>query len=188
MLNRRSLAAYAFLALAILLPTLAPAQSTVEDRVKDLERRVSELEAKLNELTTPKSGTAVRAGESVVAQPIALRLTDKTFRAANYQAGTYEDRIALAFEFTNNLQKEIRAFTGTVVFMDLFDREILRVNLTIEQRVEAGGNGTWEGGIDYNQFMDEHNRLRVIEGADLVVGFELKMVMYSDGTREKYGD
>ena len=47
---------------------------------------------------------------------------------------------------------------------------------------------TYEGGIDYNQFMDSHQRLRSIAQSDLVTKFELEMVIFQDGTRESFGD
>jgi len=98
----------------------------------------------------------------------------------------YQARIDFDLRFTSNLDKDLRAFTGTVVFNDLFDRTILRVGITVEDALAAGGTVKWSGGIDYNQFMDHHRTLRSKDAKDLKTEFELESVIYADGTRENF--
>ena len=115
--------------------------------------------------------------------PIGARGVTKTFRD-----GDFQDYMRFEFAFTSNLDNPVRAFTGVVVLQDLFERDIMRVTLTVEQLLRPRGTVTYEGGIRYNQFMDSHQRLNSISQSDLVTKFELETVIFQDGTRESFGD
>jgi hypothetical protein len=82
----------------------------------------------------------------------------------------------------------VRAFTGVVVLQDVFKRDIMRVTVTVEEPLQPGGTVTYEDGIEYNQFMDSHQRLRSIAQLDLITIFELETIIFQDGTRESFGD
>jgi hypothetical protein len=90
--------------------------------------------------------------------------------------------------FTSNLDNPVRAFTGVVVLQDLFERDIIRVTVTVEEPLQPGGTVTYEDGVEFNQFMDSHQRLRNIPQSDLITIFELETVIFQDGTRESFGD
>ena len=171
-------------------------QDSLRARVIELERRVLSLEEAIATLvgtaspvpepTTTASPvpepttTTVQGDESEI--PIQISLVKKGF-----SDGRIEDNITLEFLFQSSLAKDVRAFTGVVVFQDLFERDIMRVNLTVEDGLTAGGAATWEGAIDYNQFMDSHQRLRTVDQADLITKFELQAVIFTDGTRRSFG-
>lgn len=163
-----------------------------EQNLKSLVQRVSLLEARVTELesrfASPEEPTGkIKPKQTEVNPPaISIKLLSKTFHRADYNAGDSGDRIELSFEFSNHLQKDIRAFIGTVVFKDLFDRDILRVGVSEEEGVRAGGTTVWRGGIEYNQFMNEHSRLLTVNNEDLQVSFILQQVIYRDGTREVF--
>ena len=169
--------------LAPLVLTPALQGQVTEDRVAELEARVAALEEALARLSIPAPGVAVapRTTENGVA-PILIGLVRKTFLDG------IQDRIQFEFAFTSNLDNPVRAFTGVVVLQDLFERDIVRVNLTVEEPLRPGGTVTYEGGIRYNQFVDSHQRLRSIAPSDLVTKFELERVIFQDGTRESFGD
>lgn len=57
---------------------------------------------------------------------------DKGFTEYNYQ-----DYITYKFAFENKTDKDITAFTGQMVFLDLFDKEIKSLNLTYDDGVKA---------------------------------------------------
>lgn len=164
----------------------AMAQSTVEERLTALERKVAELESQLNSLTQPAPGIQVPLRTNIAHDPITLQLMRKSYVPSDFNNGRYEDQITLEFALTNNLTKPVRAFTGIVIFQDLFERDIMHVNLTVEKTVAPGENVTWSGGIEYNQFINEHQRLRSISQQDLVVKFQITSVIYTDGTRESF--
>jgi hypothetical protein len=83
--------------------------------------------------------------------------------------------------------KDVRAFSGTLSFRDLFDKEITSVTLTHEDGLRAGSTAVWKGGIEFNQFIPAHQRLLSIAPTDLQVSFATDVIIYKDGTRERLG-
>ena len=122
-------------------------------------------------------------GQCVDPPPIGARGVTKTFRG-----GDFQDYIPFEFAFTSNLDSPVRAFTGVVVLQDLFERDIMRVTVTVEEPLQPGGTVTYEGEIEYNQFMDSHQQLGSIAQSDLITIFEVETVIFQDGTRESFGD
>jgi hypothetical protein len=92
--------------------------------------------------------------------PIFVALTSKGFKARNIHAGDFEDDITLELSARNLGKRDIRAFEGTLHFTDLLDNTILRVGLTINDPLHAGTTVTWRRVIEYNHFIDAHQRLR----------------------------
>lgn len=173
-----------FVACVLLLPQAsAQEKETLEERVAMLEAKVEEIEQrllKLEGLVEKEEPKRVEVAES----PISVTLVSKSFREADFVAGRFDDQIIFSFDFTNHLKKDIRAFVGIIVFKDLFEREIIRVSLTIEESIKAGDTIRWQGVIEYDPFRDAHRRLREIDTENLLVEFILEQVIYTDGTRE----
>ena len=115
---------------------------------------------------------------------VGVRLVDKTYVPSDWQARRYEDFVALEFEYANKADKDIRAFTGTVVFKDIFERPFLRLNLTFDQRIAAGHSvRDKDRSLKTNQFSDEQQKLINTELENLRVGFEVESVLFADGTK-----
>lgn len=114
-------------------------------------------------------------------QPLSIALLKKDIEKAGYI-----DVIAFKIEITNNLDKDIKAFIGTVIFYDLFEREIMPVTITYEDGVAKGGKAIWEGSIDYNQFMDTHQRLASVAFENLSITSEIEQVIFADGSKQNY--
>ncbi len=166
-------------------------QTSLENRVGFLEAKVKELELRLSRIENPAAIATPGAPPESINVPnkqISVTLLNKNFHEADYSAGDSGDRIDFSFQFTNHLTKDIRAFTGAVVFKDLFERIILRMGITDERGIRSGGTSQWKGGMEYNQFTEEHNRLLNIEKNDLIAEFLLKQVIYADGTREAFNE
>ncbi len=109
-----------------------------------------------------------------------------TLLGKEFYDGAGQDQILLRLQFRNGLAKDVRAFTGHVIFEDLFGREILRMSVTVEDPVSSGGVVGWSGAIDFRPGVAEHERLRTI-GLDAVsTRFMADMVVYPDGTRERF--
>lgn len=125
--------------------------------------------------------TKTKSEKKVGEQPLLVTLLDKRMETVGYS-----DVISLDLEIKNNLDRDVKAFIGTVTFYDLFDREIMPVTITYEDGVAAGGTATWEGSIDYNQFMDTHQRLGAIELENVSMVSEIEQVVFSDGTKQDY--
>ncbi len=116
--------------------------------------------------------------------PISVTLVHKAFHKANYSVGDAGDRIDFIFRFQSLLEKDVRAFKGDVLFKDLFDQPILSVTLTYEKGLLKKGTAEWQGGIQFNQFNDSHQRLLTVDPSDMTVSFICESLIYADGTRE----
>lgn len=114
---------------------------------------------------------------------IALSVTDKGFVPSNPRARQYQDLITIKCAYQNTSAKDVRAFTGTVVFQDLFGKEIFKSGITISSPIAAGQKATWDGTINYNQFMDAHQRLRGTELRDMNVVWLPASIILADGTK-----
>ena len=119
--------------------------------------------------------------KSVGERPLSIKLLDKDMKTVGYS-----DVITLDIEITNNLDRDVKAFIATVTFYDLFDREIMPVNITYEGGIAARGTATWEGSIDYNQFIDTNQRLASIEFENVSIDSEIEQIVFADGTKQKY--
>jgi hypothetical protein len=135
----------------------------------------------------PLPATLVHSNQEPAAnglrKAIALSVVEKGFIPSDPSANRYQDLINISCSYSNGSEKDIRAFTGTVVFQDLFGKEIFRANITISDPIVVGQQSTWVGTIKYNQFMDAHQRIRNAELKDLTVVWVPASILFADGTR-----
>ena len=121
----------------------------------------------------------VKANENA---PIKGELLSKGFYEGKYG----QDQITFSLSFKNAAERDVRAFEGVLEFNDLLGNRILSSNIAINDPVPAGGAMPWDGGIDYNQFMDRHQRLRTEKQENVRMVFVLKKVLYADGQVEQF--
>jgi hypothetical protein len=115
---------------------------------------------------------------------IAVRLMRKTYRASKVVAGAYQGRLGFDFEYRNTSGKDIRAFTGAVVFLDVFDRELLRVNLTVDDEISVGkALRDRKKQLKVKMSKDGHRKLVSTEVENLRTRFEPESVLFADGTK-----
>jgi hypothetical protein len=121
-------------------------------------------------------------------EPVEISLATKGFKASNPSAGDFEDDITLVLSINNVSDRDIRAFDGILDFTDLLDNEIMKISLAVNDPIKAGAILTWKGGIKYNQFIEQHQRLRAAQQDNIRVRFSTKKVLFSDGHTEEYGE
>ncbi len=112
-----------------------------------------------------------------------LSVYDKSFRASDPSAGSYEDYIIIKCAYENTSGKDIRAFKGKLRFADLFGSEIFESGLTISDPVGAGQKATWVGTIKYNQFIDQDVRLKNTLLKDMKAEWLPSSIIFADGTK-----
>lgn len=108
---------------------------------------------------------------------IDVKLLRKDFEADKYDRGA----ITFTLEFTNRSSRDIRAFEGALMFNDLLGNTILTSKLMINDPVSKALPMRWDGKIDYNQFIDRHERLRNERFENLNIQFKLNKVLFQDG-------
>jgi hypothetical protein len=118
--------------------------------------------------------------------PINARLLKKSFLGSDIQERRYEDFITLSIEFNNGTGKDVRAFEGVFTFSDLLDNKILGSRIAISDPVKAGAKYKWDGELNYNQFIASHKKLRSEEQQNLKTSFEIRKILFADGTTQKF--
>jgi len=110
-----------------------------------------------------------------------VKLTGKHIFKANYS-----DHLGFDFIFTNHTEKNIKAVKGIAVFCDLFDKEIMSINFTIEKNIPAGKSiENSDYSMKLNEFKDEHNRLSTISMDNLKMRFETQAIIFTNGSTVK---
>ena len=118
-------------------------------------------------------------------KPVGLMFIGKFFRKMDLQAGDAGDQITFSFILSNDTNKNIRAIRGALVFSDLFDKPIMSVAVTYDKPLNAnGGRESCDFALTYNQFMDDHRKLKATDLGSLVTRWVPSEVIYADGTTE----
>lgn len=134
----------------------------------------------------PEKKTPAKAPEKVVKPeappPITAVLIKKGFFDGEYG----QDEITFTVQFTNSTGKDVRAFDGVLSFTDLLDNEIMAAKLAVNDPVRSHATHDWNGSIDYNQFMDKHQRLKSAEQQNIKINFALRKVLFEDGEVKEF--
>jgi len=99
-----------------------------------------------------------------------------------YAEYDYQEYITYKFAFENKTDKEITAFTGQLIFTDLFDKEIKSLNLTYDDGVAASSVKNYSATTDYNQFMDEDQLLKSKNLKQIKLVWKPEKILFADGT------
>lgn len=146
------------------------------DEAKQLQEKLKEQEEEERLLAEE-----ARVNEAKRIEKLNNSLTVSMFDKG-YSEYKYDEYITMKFAFHNKTEKDIRAFTGTVVINDLFDKEIQKINLTYDDGVLANSKKNWNAQTEYNQFKDEDVALKNKDMEDLKVVWKPEKIIYSDGT------
>lgn len=148
----------------------------------------AQIQSSLAGVTSAPAEAPVSAptAEKTEEQPITVSLEKKGFKPKDIYNHDFEDDITFNLQFANKSGKEIRAFDGVVVFTDLLDNRILGLKTEINERIAEGQTLTWPGVLEYNQFIDSHQRLRSEPKENLKVSFLTGKILFADGTSKEY--
>lgn len=113
---------------------------------------------------------------------LSVGVTGKEFSAANFYAGRPSDYLSFNIQQTNKSAKDIRGFKGVFAIKDIFGDEIIKISFKSDDGLRAGQSKKEEMGLNYNQFMDSHQKLRSTAMENLRVEWQPEMIMFADGT------
>jgi hypothetical protein len=119
-------------------------------------------------------------------QPIIANLVKKGFSPKDIYNNKYDEEVTITVSFDNKTGKEIRAFDGVLEFTDLLDNRIIGSRVEINEPIAPGAALSWEGALEYNQFMNEHERLRSEPKDNLKIIFHAGKILFADGTTKEY--
>jgi hypothetical protein len=111
-----------------------------------------------------------------------------TITNKRYEKYKYDDNIWFDITWnTDNLKKKTRAVKGVLIFADLFGEPKFMINKTINAPLSPHKPHTEDGiGFEYNQFKDSHKWMRSSDLKDMTFRFEIKSIIYADGTTEQF--
>lgn len=97
-----------------------------------------------------------------------------------FHEGTFTSKLGLTFNFDNNSQKEIKAFTGAVIAYDQFGEEIKRMSFKHQEPVATTTKTTYYW--DVNEYIDGDVALVNADLKDLKFEWQPEAVIFTDGT------
>ena len=147
-----------------------PGVSTIDKRLPVVEKEV-------------KANPKLQAASDQVIKAVSLTVAEKDFIPADPGSNRYQAYLSLKCSYSNTAAKDIRAFTGTIVFQDLFGKEVYKVGITISDPIKAGAQGSWNGTVNFNQFNDAQQRFRAANLQDMKVIWVPSSILFADGTR-----
>lgn len=110
---------------------------------------------------------------------VTVELVSKDFQTVQYQ-----DYNTFKLKLTNKTDKAIKGVQGTLTFMDIFDNEIKTVTVSYDDGLAVGEAKTWEGSVNYNQFMDEDKKLKMTDFKSLKYRWDANAIVYQDGSKD----
>ncbi len=97
--------------------------------------------------------------------------------------GEYQKYMSFKVVIENKGNKDIKAMKGAVVFYDLFDKQILGVNITEDSKIiKVGEVYKTEYSTDYNQFIDDNNLWVSKDLKNMKVVWKPEKIIFADDT------
>lgn len=152
---------------------------TIETIISEEKVRQAEEQRQLEEKREKEE-----AEKEELANAVTLNVYNKNVIPKDTSAWRFSDFVELKMNCKNNTDKDIVAVKGDIKITDLFGNAILDISLLYDtETIPAKGEIDIEDiGLEVNQFMDEHIKLRDTEFSKLKFSFETKSVAFSDGT------
>lgn len=163
-----------------------PDKTPSDERLLSIERRLDRLEKIVGVEGKSKTPTKATVKKNDRQEPLAVELVEKGFHQMDVMNGDGENRITFTLSIKNKLDRGIRAFTGILIFNDLFDREILSSPMTVDDAIGANGEVSWQGGLPYNQFMTSNSTLLAKDKADIHIAFKVSQIIFDDGSKQSF--
>lgn len=116
-------------------------------------------------------------------QMVTMALVEKSFVESDPMSSRYQDYITIKVALENNSDKDIKAIKGNLIFKDVFGDKIDSVGFKYDEGIKSHSKEIWKGGIEYNQFIDSHQKLRSIELKNLSLEWEPQTILFEDGTK-----
>jgi hypothetical protein len=124
-----------------------------------------------------------RSPADLLQRTIRFSVLGKGFIPSDASARRFQALLTLNCSYQNTSETDVRAFTGTVLFQDLFGREIFKVRVTISDSIPSGQAAAWNGTVDYNQFIESHRHFLETRLEDMKVVWLPSSIIFSDGTQ-----
>jgi len=156
-----------------------PVGMTIGEMIEDQRKWVAD--ATKREADEKERVARARAEEEkqrrVLLDAITLTVFDK-----GYSEGEYQQYITIKTMYENKSGKDIRGFKGRVQFNDLFGVEIMPFNISEDEPLKARETKRQSWTLKYNQFIDQHVKLRNTPLESLKIEWKPQIILFADGT------
>jgi hypothetical protein len=159
-----------------------PAGITVGQAIKEQEEWLVKEKAETAKAEELKKKVMA---ERKVQQDAFAKLLTVVLVAKRNSTGEYDQRMVLLdLAFENKGEKDIAGVKGILRLKDMFGDKILNMNWSFDEGVGARQTTVERGsGIKINQFMDDHLRLWNAASDKIKAVYEVKTIIFKDGTR-----
>lgn len=114
---------------------------------------------------------------------VVVELTDKSIKYKDTENWVFSDYVLFTFKINNNSSKDIKGVSGVATFNDMFGKEIIKVNCDFTDGVAANSYAIDDSlSLEVNQFIDSHVKLMNTPYEDIIFSYDIKKIVYSDGT------
>lgn len=160
-----------------------------EEGRASLEARLSDQAQQVPVTASPEKIVADGVAAEVTPAASSRTLITTTLGAKCFIPGRYgDDRIDMDFTLTlTSESRPSRAVKGKLIFTDLFGDTGFEIGYTVNDPLAAGVPFAAKGvGFDFNQFMSDHNWMLGTDLNDMKVYFEIRSVLFQDGSTHTY--
>ena len=110
-------------------------------------------------------------------QAVTVTVVEKGFKSEEFQ-----DYVTINVMYQNKSGKDIRGFKGSILFSDLFEVQITPFTISEDEPLAAGATKRQEWTLKYNQFIDNHVKLRNTSLDSLRIEWKPQVILFADGT------
>lgn len=167
------------------------------EKVETIKTKNHEYEEKITKEATfteegIKTFTCKNCGDSYT-ETIPIRddkviftVEDKINHEKDTSAWIFSPFVELICKIENMTDKDIKGIEGDLIVNDLFGKQIIKIGWDVTgEDIPANGFITQKGyGLEINEFMDTHMKLYNTDYDDLKFEYEVKQIVYTDGTTE----
>jgi hypothetical protein len=162
-----------------------PFGTTLGDAVKQQRAWQHEQEEADRKAAVLKAEVEKQAKEhaALVAQAVTVSLVSKRQLPTNFDAGRYGEEQEFKIAVKNTGTKPLVGVSGTIEFIDVFDKTVGAVGFKISEPLEPGAGTVWTGTRRYNQFLSEHRAVWDLEEGKYKTRFVPDTIVFADGTK-----
>ena len=153
---------------------------SLSDRVTVLEKKIVHIDSSIAESHDQNTNIAPDDRQHKVqpsSKSIRIELINKDLVLADGSRSIYQSHINFTLHVHNISNTKIRAVKGDLVFHDLFDAEIFRIGITMNNPIKPGKFEVWSGGFEYNEFLPEHVHFAGFNANDLTLTLDNEKIV-----------
>lgn len=162
-----------------------PMGTTVGDALDNQKKWMAEEEKKAAEAKALKEKMLKEQADAQAAIDNAATVTliEKQQRYKNFDLRRFSDEQVFVIGVHNKSGKAIAGISGSLEFIDIFDKKVGGVSFRMTENIAPGGDAKWTGTRDYNQFIDAHKSVWNLEAGKFSTRFKPEAVVFADGTK-----